>query len=126
MESRSELDKQIKNYRSKISKLVDRKDKLIREEKLPSLIKKYEGKYFKYKNGYNSTERWDIFIYCVKVVDLDRLEIIKIEKTCRGKVEIEHDEFAHQFYVEEEEITREQFLRQSRPLFKELKDILYS
>lgn len=41
--------------------------KLREKIELPKLKAKYEGKYFKFDNGYNQDERWPMYIHIIKV-----------------------------------------------------------
>ena len=44
-------------------------EELKTKKRLPELKKKYEGKYFKYKNSYSDRESWWLYYYCKKVDD---------------------------------------------------------
>ncbi len=58
-------------------KLISKKEFSIRKKihaeedriRLPKMKRKYEGKYFKFDNGFNNEDRWANYAYCRKVKD---------------------------------------------------------
>lgn len=73
---------------------------------LPLLKKKYEGKYFKYRNSYGSDEEWWLYTYCIEVLANSSFKVISFQKTSLGKIEIEEKEgsdylFAHEITMVE-------------------------
>lgn len=53
----------IKNQKER-NALRDQLDDLQNKQLLPVLKKKFEGKYFKYRNSYSSDNRWYLYSYC--------------------------------------------------------------
>jgi hypothetical protein len=89
------------------------RDKLEKQQMLaalPSLKRKYEGKYFVYDNGYNNEERWPVYVFCKKVVAsnyydnfiIDSFEISP--KKCEFGIGISNGDFLFQ-----KEITKKKY-----------------
>jgi hypothetical protein len=47
--------------------LRDQLDELQQQKVLPTLKRKFEGKFFSYDNGFNDKERWLIYCYCHEI-----------------------------------------------------------
>jgi hypothetical protein len=76
---------------------------------LPKLKRKYEGRYFKYDNGYDHETRWYVYVLCKKVLPKDYCQFIIdsfqiTPKDCRFSVGVEE----HDFYLQTE-ITKEEY-----------------
>lgn len=85
----------IKDIEAKISLLQKRKvsmeEKHWRNIEFPKLKKKYEGKFFKYFNGYNSEDKWFLYFQVLEVTnDSSRFLLVNSFQTDNnGKIEIE-------------------------------------
>lgn len=96
-----------KNYKDR-SLLLDKLDNLKLKKLLPGLKKKYEGKYFKYNNGYSKKNRWWVYSYCREVVSeheaiVDSFEFIPNDE---WRFKVRSSEGLHLF---QQEITFKEF-----------------
>ena len=64
------IAEEIKHLNKKIDKLRQEQEEVTIRKALPALKKKYEGKYFKFDNGYNSANRWWMYSHVFKVINL--------------------------------------------------------
>jgi hypothetical protein len=103
-----------KNYKA-IAALMDRLDELQTKRVLPGLKRKYQGRYFKYDNGYSSENRWPVYSYCREVMSEHRASCVSFENDpMRGwtfDISKETDLFLFQT-----EITREEFDQAAREM----------
>lgn len=76
----SELDKKRMSLINSIDEYNDR-------IQLPKLKKQYEGNFFIYDNGFNSTDRWTLYIHCKKCLDVNRMVCDRFETDTNGKCE---------------------------------------
>lgn len=81
-------------------KLKDRADRLKEEEELPGLRKKYEGKFFRYKNSYGQDESWPLYSYCQKVTGLRTATVHKFQSAPSGHEFSIKSEFFHTFQTQ--------------------------
>lgn len=123
-----------------IEKLKQRKDSLVKEvgrindqlqelgtkEAMPGLKKKYEGKYFKYDNGFNRQERWWLYSYCKKVVGIRDAIFDQFETT---KDFSKANRFGHNetcgLFLCQQEITKQEYMRELKKMTAKLNK-LYS
>jgi hypothetical protein len=54
-------------------------------DELPKLKRRFERKYFKYNNGYNSEDRWWLYSHCKEVKGLRNFIVDKFETDIRGE-----------------------------------------
>lgn len=83
----AELEKQLKKVYEDRDSISDQIEKLKSAKELPGLKKKYEGKFFRYNNGYNATNRWWIYVHVVEVKARGHFLIARFETTTDGKSE---------------------------------------
>lgn len=108
----SELEKLEKELASVYQQRDDIQEKIGKvksDKELPGLKKKYEGKYFRYNNGYNSTDRWWIYVHVRKVVARGHFEISRFETTTDGKSEFS-TQTEYSTSIMESPITKHQYL----------------
>lgn len=120
-----EIQKQLKQLKSQSEAIWKQRDKInsqIRklelELELPKLKKQYEGKYFRFNNGYNSTDRWGMYVKVIAVTGLNDVEIISIEKDSYGKIELHRETVG--LSILEQPINKLVFDKQFDKLLKEL------
>lgn len=110
------LEEQLKQLQSEIVKIEsilisqrENEERLKNKIELPRLIKKYEGKYFKYKNSYGRDDSWNLYSYCEKVAGGERAIVHQFQTDIRGKCEFEIGN-TH-FHLFQTEITKAEYLR---------------
>jgi len=90
-----ELQQQEMKAASKLNSIRNQISKIESEELLPSFKKKYEGKYFKYKNCYScpkdETERWWMYVKVEKVTALRWMQGFSFQTDMYGKVAIKQE-----------------------------------
>jgi len=90
-----ELQQQKQKAASKLNSIRNQISKIESEELLPNYKKKYEGKYFKYKNCYScpkdDSERWWMYIKIEKVNQLRWMQGFTFQTDKDGKVTIEQE-----------------------------------
>lgn len=69
MKTLSELRKQTSKAHKVWLSLQNKLDVAEDKVRVPSLKKKYEGKFFKYNNGINHEVKWWLYSFCIKVTD---------------------------------------------------------
>lgn len=67
MEKIEKLKKDYDNKRKELFAIKEAIEEIETNEILPELRKKYEGKFFKFKNSCDGEEWWWLYIYCRKV-----------------------------------------------------------
>lgn len=82
-----QLEAQLKRVYKERDSITGRIEKLKSEKELPGLIKKYKGKYFKFNNGYNSTDRWWLYSHVKEIKARGHFVVSRFETTCDGKSE---------------------------------------
>lgn len=102
-------------------------EKIKAAKEIPVFKKKYEGKYFKYRNCYggsNDDERWWVYSFCEKVVDTDHYIGWKFEKeTMNGEIKISRSKDWGGYFLLEIEITKEEFMVEWRKISANIKFI---
>lgn len=83
----AELEKMRQTLYEQRDSIEDRMEQLKSDKELPGLKKKYEGKYFKYNNGYNATDRWWLYVHVREVKTRGHFLVSRFETTCDGKSE---------------------------------------
>lgn len=90
-----ELQQQEIKAASKLNSIRNQISKIENEEMLPAYKKKYEGKYFKYKNCYScpkdESERWWMYVKIEKVTQLRWMQGFTFQTDKDGKVTIEQE-----------------------------------
>lgn len=77
---------------------------------LPGLKKKYEGKYFKYDNGYNSNDRWWLYVHCKGVKSVNKFVVNNFQTTPHSfEFKLNENSYEHLCQVP---ITRAEYTRQ--------------
>jgi len=91
---------------------------------LPELKKKYEGKYFKFKNSYGSDteESWFIYQRVEKVNDADICHITSIQDDKKGRIEFEIDKYYHVNMLQVP-ITKKEFTDNYKKALNKIKSI---
>ena len=64
-----DLKEQISQKQQEIRELHWTIEKFEAKELLPVIKQRYEGKYWKYENGFNKEEHWFLYSYCHEVTD---------------------------------------------------------
>jgi hypothetical protein len=94
------------------------------KKQLPKLKKKYEGKFWKYKNSSGSEDKWWLYSHCRKVVDERGGMFDSFETTTyQSNFKINNEDYYHLCEVE---ITKEEYqkaLADFRSLFGALEKI---
>lgn len=83
---RRELEKirvRIKSAEDVLRRLRNTEYSISQVEELPILKRKYEGKYFKYHNGFNSNEKWWMYLFVKKVNSTTEIVCDKFEENTR-------------------------------------------
>ncbi len=93
MSNLNELKEQELEAVSKLMSIRNKISDVERKELLPAFKKKYEGKYFKYKNCYSCPEKesdyWFMYIKIKKVTKLNWMEGFTFQTDRNGKVTFE-------------------------------------
>jgi lipoate-protein ligase A len=85
------LKKQYAILQKKYIAMRDNIDQMESDIEPPQLKKKYEGKYFKYNNGYNAEDRWWLYSHCKVVKAVREYVSNRFETDSYGKCEFAHD-----------------------------------
>lgn len=113
--TQKQIESKIAKKYEEVHQLQDKLDNLLNKKELPGLKKKYEGKYFKYDNGYSAEERWLVYSYCSKVISRHEALCEKFEQNTQGEWRFETN--AHEgFWLFKEEITEEEYDKASLQL----------
>lgn len=75
------IEKKLMSVKNAIQKIED-------DELLPGIKAKYEGKYFKYENRYDSHESWWMYFYVSKVTSIRRVEGIEFQQSITGEITV--------------------------------------
>lgn len=81
------LENQLRSIYQQRENLEERIEQLKSDKELPGLKKKYEGKYFRYNNGYNATDRWWLYVHVREVKARGHFLVSRFETTTDGKSE---------------------------------------
>lgn len=85
--SRSDL----KKVEAERSRLVDAISKLETEISLPDIKKRYEGKYFKYRNSYGPRSKgWWLYSFVIEVMGPDNFIVDSFETDEKGEAVFQH------------------------------------
>lgn len=82
-----ELEHRLKILYEQRDSMMERIEQLKSDKELPGLKKKYEGKYFKFNNGYNSQERWWLYVHVREIKSRGHFLVSRFETTTDGKSE---------------------------------------
>jgi len=85
------------------------------KELLPDLKRKYEGKYWKYNNGYNNEERWWIYSYCIEVKGEHDFCVVTFESSPNGCEFKTHDRGS---YLCQIQITKSEYTKAAKAFYK--------
>jgi hypothetical protein len=108
--------KQLQTERKKVFKQLqaidDEIEKIELRAMLPNLRKKYEGKYWKYKNHTSDSCHWWLYSFCKKVNDdrrgiFDRFQMTK-RNDCENDFRYDKEDYLHLCQIE---ITKEEYLK---------------
>lgn len=106
-ETLTSLQKKLKKSEKEVDKLREEIEEKRLVRGLPSLKKKYEGKYFKYLNSYGNGTSWWLYIYCHEVVGLNEMLVTRFQVTpneCEFKI------YSHEFeFLLQQQITKEEY-----------------
>jgi uncharacterized protein YihD (DUF1040 family) len=118
-----DLKEQLKELEDKARIL---RDKINEEEDriaIPELKKKYEGKYFKYRNSYSCSENecdyWYVYYKVIKVVGHNNFRVARFQKTVHNEIEIYTDHFASEGVLEIK-ISKREYDRAFSKILKEI------
>ncbi len=85
---KGELYKELTEVGEELSKLEN-------VRKVPELVKKYKGKYFKYHNSYGNDVKWWLYVHCTDITEdakmlcttfhVTPLDLIEIETGVKGE-----------------------------------------
>lgn len=81
------LKKQLCVLDKKYRAMRDNIEQMEGDLQLPALKKKYEGKYFRYNNGYNAQDRWNLYSHCIEVKFFREFICNSFETDSNGKSE---------------------------------------
>ncbi len=91
MNKLNELRKKETTTSLKVNEIRKQISKIEREEKLPSIKKKYEGKYFKVQNCYSGDTYWPLYQKVEKVDDVRWFKGWSFQTDSYGKISIEKE-----------------------------------
>lgn len=115
MKGLTQLKAERKKARKKWEDLDRQVEYLTRKKGIPSLRKKYEGKYFKFDNGTSDYNRWWLYVFCRKVKSdmYGMFDEFQVTHGVVGRDRIQH-EFVHNqensLCICAHEITKEEYL----------------
>ncbi len=104
------LEQETERANSIYRALRNRLDKLNDKEQLPILKKKYEGKYFKYKDSFGTNEYWWAYFKCIKVNGIYNYRANAFQ-SIPGKNEFEINRHLSGPIMFQTEITRNEYKR---------------
>ncbi len=88
-----ELKQQEKKAESKLNSIRNQISKVESEELLPKYKKKFEGRYFKYRNCYScpkdESERWWMYVKVEKITELRWMHGFTFQTDMYGKIFVE-------------------------------------
>ena len=103
---------------SKLSTLREEIQKREDAKRYPELKKKYEGKFFKYNNGYSNGNRWWLYSFCRRVNSPDNFDTFSFETCSLGKITIE---FSGNEFIFQKQISRTEYMNAYQKLLKAIK-----
>jgi hypothetical protein len=115
MKTIDQLKQEADDLRAKVRKIHETIDKIMSDEALPDLKKKYEGKYFKYRNSCSGDPKWWLYSKCEKVVFRNLFEGFWFQIDYAGRVEIKNNVFEFHF---QKEITKKEFMTAYNKMLK--------
>jgi len=89
------------------------------KNELPKLKKQYQGKYFKYRNCYDSERTWWLYSYVKEVVDMAGFNGFQFQTDTYDKIDIEFNN-DQSFSSLRKEITKDEFMKALSKIKKEL------
>lgn len=122
-----ELQDQFNKANKKRNAIRNKIDEYKFKNEFPENVKKYEGKYFKYQNGWDGERKWYIFIYVSKV-NFDKwykgfkCEGIAFQTDTEGKISIETNDITH-LAAEGEQIPKTAFDRALKTMLAKFTEI---
>ena len=109
METLESLEKQAGKKADELAEIKDKIEALETKQELPALKKKYEGKYFKYRNTYGgSCKDWWLYHFVIEVSDSCYAKVISWEETTRQHIKIQKKDMCS-LNILGEEITAEEY-----------------
>jgi len=96
-------------------------DDIKENELLPELKKKYEGKYWKYDNCYNASDRWWLYSYCKEVKNTYSYSFVSFETTPNGSEFKINDGGSHLCQIQ---ITKAEYNRAAKSFLKQANKIV--
>lgn len=126
--NKKQLEKAEKDAFKKAFKLKEKRESAERDKLRPELIKKYVGKYFKYRNSYGGSDNgWWLYQY---VVSLDKdfnlpnptFYVITFQKTTMNVIEYRYKEFTFQSSLGTE-ISKTEFMKAHDEILNEINSI---
>ncbi len=116
---------ELENKRKKINNEISRLE--IKQEKsnIDIYKKKYEGKFFKYKNSYSLPEKksdyWYDYYYVIKVKGKREIEVFLMYKDSRGIISFENDKTAGSIISRCQKISRSVFMKKYESFQSQIK-----
>jgi hypothetical protein len=105
-----EIRAKITEKKKELDKLYKKRDKLALTIKLPNIKSKYEGKYFKSKNGYGDDNTWNTYIKVEEVISLEQFKGCIVDK-CPSNYNISVVSCEYiSIFCDDEEITENEFI----------------
>lgn len=101
----AERNKKLKEIRI----LSDEIDAIKEKRVIPKIRAKYEGKYWKYDNGYSLEERWPLYCFCLQVVS-ENEGLFDSFETGPSHFQFKINEQSS-FHLCETEITKKEYLK---------------
>lgn len=83
-EQKQSLEKRLRGVKNQIEDIENK-------DVIPALKLKYEGKYFKYENRYDSSASWWMYFYVIKVKDTYHVDGIQFQKTIDGEITVKQE-----------------------------------
>jgi len=119
-----ELEKKISEYKKKLNHLrggyraVEEKIEAMEEGlHLPGIKKKYEGKYFRYRNAYNSDDTWWLYYRVKKVTSTMNCIVDTFQTDSYGEAKIKLNDRTYISHLEHK-ITRAQWNSAAKAVWK--------
>ncbi len=88
MKTIEQLRQQKQNIEKRLRGVKNRIDDIENSQVIPELRLKYEGKYFKYENRYDSSASWWMYFYVSKVKTAYHVDGIEFQKTIDGEITV--------------------------------------
>src|SRR4051812_12312647 len=80
-----QLERAVRDAHKETMRLQDQLDEIREKRALPKLKKQFEGKYFKYNNGFNNDIRWPVYSYCHEVIGESEAIVDQFQLTPEGE-----------------------------------------